>query len=187
MADDRVPVTFSMSPDDLRFLIWAMRFLRGGPHNEEKAIDRWEATFAQALCKHFDELPLHAMDDDEEVDRQADPAPERSTAAATLTRRQVFFRFSTRQSMFLLVTLSICFAFNRHNHFDDFIFLLALVVNPYSVIILTILVGIGGWAVGRYVTPAGQTEPTGVAPGPLEDQSAPKAIVNSPPSALSAH
>jgi hypothetical protein len=120
------------------------------------------------------------------VDRHADPAAERSSAGATLTRWQVFFRFSTRQSMFLLFTLSICFAVNRHNHFDDFIFLLALVVNPYSVIILTILVGIGGWAVGRYVTPAGQTEPTGVAPAPLEDQSAPKAIVNSPPSALSA-
>ena len=62
------------------------------------------------------------------VDRQADPARERSAAAATLTRRQVFFRFSTRQCMFLLVTLSMCFAVNRHNHFDDFIFLLALVV-----------------------------------------------------------
>jgi hypothetical protein len=85
-----------------------------------------------------DQIPL--------VDRQADPAPERSTAAATLTRRQIFFRFSTRQSMFLLVTLSVCFAVNRHNHFDDFIFLLALVVKPYSVIILMFVI-LSGWAI----------------------------------------
>jgi hypothetical protein len=100
------------------------------------------------------------------VDRQADPAPERCTAAATLTRRQVFFRFSTRQSMFLLVTLSICFAVNRHNHFDDFIFLLALVVNPYSVIILMFVI-LSAWAIwmraraGRDPFPSGRPIPDG--------------------------
>ena len=66
--------------------------------------------------------------------------------------RQVFFRFSTRQSMFLLVTLSICFAVNRHNHFDDFIFLLALVVHPYSVIILMFVI-LPAWAIWMKVRP----------------------------------
>jgi hypothetical protein len=100
------------------------------------------------------------------VDRHADPAPERSSAAATLTRRQVFFRFSTRQSMFLLVTLSMCFAVNRHNHFDDFIFLLALVVNPYSVIILMFVI-LPAWAIwmraraGRNPFPSGRSIPDG--------------------------
>ena len=100
------------------------------------------------------------------VDRQAGPAPERCTAAATLTRRQVFFRFSTRQSMFLLVTLSMCFAVNRHNHFDDFIFLLGLVVNPYSVIILMFVIP-SAWAIwmraraGRDPCPSGRPIPDG--------------------------
>jgi hypothetical protein len=100
------------------------------------------------------------------VDRQADPAPERSTAAATLTRRQVFFRFSTRQSMFLLVTLSMSFAVNRHNHFDDFIFLFTLVVNPYSVIILMFVI-LPAWAIwmraraGRDPFPSGRPLPDG--------------------------
>ena len=100
------------------------------------------------------------------VDRQADAAPERSEAATTLTRRQVFFRFSTRQSMFLLVTLSMCFAVNRHNHFDDFIFLLALVVNPYSVIILMFVI-VPAWAIwmrvraGRNPIPSGRPIPDG--------------------------
>ena len=80
------------------------------------------------------------------LDRQADPVPERSKVSATLSRRQVFFRFSTRQSMLLLVTLSICFAVNRDNHFDDFIFVLFQVVNPYSVFILTFVI-LSAWAI----------------------------------------
>jgi hypothetical protein len=54
-------------------------------------------------------------------------------------------------------------------------------------IIMTILVGLGGWAIGRYITPAGQAEPAAIALTPLKDQSAPKAIVKSPPSATSSH
>jgi hypothetical protein len=54
-----------MTADDLQFLIWAMRFCQGGPHNEEKRLERWEALFTQALGKYFDEPPVHAMDDDE--------------------------------------------------------------------------------------------------------------------------
>ena len=64
MADERVPITFSMSADDLQFLIWAMRFCQGGPHHEEKQLQRWEAIFTQAIGKHFDELPAHVIDED---------------------------------------------------------------------------------------------------------------------------
>jgi hypothetical protein len=66
MADERIPVTFQMNADDLQFLIWAMRFCQGGPHDQEKQLERWEAVFTQSLGKHFDdELPAHVMDDDE--------------------------------------------------------------------------------------------------------------------------
>jgi len=65
MADEQIPVTFQMNADDLQFLSWAMRFIRGGPHDQEKQIDRWEAVFTQTLGKHFDELPAHAMDYDQ--------------------------------------------------------------------------------------------------------------------------
>jgi hypothetical protein len=104
------------------------------------------------------------------VDLHADRAPERSSAAAPLTRWQVFFRFSTRQSMFLLVTLSMCFAVNRHNHFDDFIFLLALVVNPYAVIILMFVI-LPAWAIwmkaraGRNPFLSGRSNPAGLVRG----------------------
>ncbi len=107
-----------------------------------------------------------AAEQNPSVDRQADPAPERSTADATLTRKQVFFRFSTRQAMFLVVMLSMCFAVNRHNRFDDFIFLLALVVNPYSVIILMFVI-FPAWAIwmraraGRDPFPSGRPIPDG--------------------------
>jgi hypothetical protein len=60
---ERKDVTLSMTPDDLQFLIWAMRFLEGGPHDYEKEVDRWEALFIQALGKYFDEPPAHAMPD----------------------------------------------------------------------------------------------------------------------------
>jgi hypothetical protein len=50
-----------MTADDLQFLIWAMRFLKDGPHDYEKEIDRGEAIFTQAIGKHFDELPAHAI------------------------------------------------------------------------------------------------------------------------------
>jgi hypothetical protein len=63
---ERKDVTLSMKPDDLQFLIWAMRFLRGGPHDYEKELDRWEALFTQALGKYFDEPPVHAMEDDDD-------------------------------------------------------------------------------------------------------------------------
>jgi hypothetical protein len=93
-----------------------------------------------------------AAEQNPSVDRDADPAPKRSAAVSALSGRQVFFRFSTRQFMFLLVTLSICFAVNRHNHFDDFIFLLALVVHPYSVIILMFVI-LPAWAIWMKVRP----------------------------------
>lgn len=38
--------------------------------------------------------------------------------------RRDFFRYSNRQFMLLICTLSVCFAVNRQNHIDDFIFAL---------------------------------------------------------------
>ena len=62
--------------------------------------------------------------------------------------------------MFLLVTLSICFAANRHNHFDDLIFLLALLVNPYSVIILMLVI-LSAWAIWMRARAGGDPFPPG--------------------------
>ena len=64
----KTDVTVVVSEDDLQFLIRAMRFLRGGPYDQKKNDERWEALFTQALGKHFDERPAHAMDDNEEAD-----------------------------------------------------------------------------------------------------------------------
>jgi hypothetical protein len=64
MAEERKNVTFSMTADELEFLTWAMRFLRGGPHDYEKELERWEAIFTQSIGKYFEELPAHAMTDD---------------------------------------------------------------------------------------------------------------------------
>jgi hypothetical protein len=78
------------------------------------------------------------------LDRQTDPAQHRSVAAPGLTRWQVFFRFSTRQCMFLIITLSMCFAVNRNNHIDDLIFLFSMIFNPIFILYLIVLALIAG-------------------------------------------
>ncbi len=35
---DKVDISFPMTPEDLTFLIWAMDFLKSGPHDEEDLI-----------------------------------------------------------------------------------------------------------------------------------------------------
>jgi hypothetical protein len=93
------------------------------------------------------------------LDRQGDLARNRSVAAAAPSRRQVFFRFSTRQSMLLVITLSICFAVNRHNHLDDFLFLLSFVVNPYSVTLMSVI--LLAWVIGKSARPGRDRLPSG--------------------------
>jgi hypothetical protein len=39
--------------------------LQGGVNkDDEEKLERWEAIFTQAIGKHFEELPAHAMTDD---------------------------------------------------------------------------------------------------------------------------
>ena len=59
-----MPITFSMNADDLQYLIWAMRFCQGGPHDEENQIERSEAIFSQPIGKLFDELLAHVINED---------------------------------------------------------------------------------------------------------------------------
>jgi hypothetical protein len=42
-----------MGPEDLDFLVWAMRFLKGGPHDNEEELVYWRDQFHAALRKHF--------------------------------------------------------------------------------------------------------------------------------------
>jgi hypothetical protein len=74
--------------------------------------------------------------------------------------------------MFLVITLSICFAVNRHNHFDDFVFLLSLVVNPYSVVIL-MFVSLLAWAIWMSARAGGDPFPSGrpIPDGRVRDDS----------------
>jgi len=53
---DRVDVTFKMTAADLKFLMWAMEFLEGGPHDYEKEIKEWAYQFRRALDDHFEEV-----------------------------------------------------------------------------------------------------------------------------------
>jgi hypothetical protein len=63
------------------------------------------------------------------LDDQTNRVQHRSVAAGGLTRRHVFFRFSTRQCMVLIITLSVCFAVNRKNYIDDFIYVMSIFIK----------------------------------------------------------
>jgi len=71
---------------------------------------------------------------------QTNPARQRTVAGPGLTWRQVFFRFSTRQAMVLIITLSSYFAANRNNRIDDVMYLIQILDLPmFILIIITIL------------------------------------------------
>ena len=59
-----------------------------------------------------------------------------------LTTRRDFFRYSNRQCMILISTLSLCFAVNRHNHVDDLLFVLKSIMSPTFLWILLIPVAL---------------------------------------------
>ncbi|WP_406699174.1 hypothetical protein V5E97_09885 [Singulisphaera sp. Ch08] len=53
MPESKELIAFMMGAKDLDFLVWAMDFLKGGPHDEEKRIAYWEDQFVDAMAKHF--------------------------------------------------------------------------------------------------------------------------------------
>jgi hypothetical protein len=46
-------VTFEMTVEDLEFLVFAMRFMKGGVSEEEDMREYWETVFQRALDKEF--------------------------------------------------------------------------------------------------------------------------------------
>ena len=101
-----------------------------------------------------------AAEQDCSLDNQTDPARQRPIAAAGLTTRQVFFRFSTRQSMLLVITLSVCFAVNRNNRSDDLLFIVFLIFNKYTMMLtcsVVVALAIGKMArSGDVLSPSGR-------------------------------
>src|SRR5690349_12965560 len=69
---------------------------------------------------------------------RVDPPRGPALPADRLAWWRAFLRFSTRQFMVLLVTLSICIAVNRHNHIGDlgldFGFVYGLVTDPLALV-----------------------------------------------------
>ncbi|SIO45076.1 hypothetical protein SAMN05444166_4832 [Singulisphaera sp. GP187] len=66
----------------------------------------------------------------EENDPALSPLLDPSNQAGQKTTRRDFFRYSNRQFMILISTLSLCFAVNRHNNIDDLIFILGFIMSP---------------------------------------------------------
>lgn len=78
-----------------------------------------------------------------------DSTQHRSTSAEPWITRRDFFRYSNRQFMVLIITLSLCFAVNRHNNVDDLVFVLRFMMSPTFLWILLTLVGM--WLVPREI------------------------------------
>ena len=57
---DKVQVTFSMTDKDLVFLMWAMDFLEGGPHNRDAECREWAYQFRRAIDDNFEEVEAAA-------------------------------------------------------------------------------------------------------------------------------
>jgi hypothetical protein len=52
----KVDITFKMNADDLTFLMWAMEFVEGGPHDRAAELKEWHYQFRRALDDHFEEI-----------------------------------------------------------------------------------------------------------------------------------
>jgi hypothetical protein len=83
-----------------------------------------------------------ATEQDQSHQNSTVPLPHQSTPTERLTARRDFFRYSNRQFMILIITLSLCFAANRHNQVDDLVFLLRSVVSPTFLLTMMTLVAV---------------------------------------------
>jgi hypothetical protein len=99
-----------------------------------------------------------AAEQDSLLDNQNDPARQPPSAVPGLTKGHVFFRFSSRQCMLLIITLSVCFAVNRNNRIADFLFLISLIINEYSIyLIYSVIVAL---AIGKMARPGYEPSPS---------------------------
>jgi hypothetical protein len=157
----------------MKWLHLSREFILGSQVGQNQALDADPFLRSFPDMRNFSDrlraIAHLAAEQDSSLDSQTGTARHGSVAAPGLTKRQVFFRFSTRQSMLLIIILSIFLAVNRDNRIDDFLFVISFVFNRYCfmLIIIAALVSTIAKAArqGRNPCPSGRSIHGGRDPG----------------------